>query len=87
MNVQRLFAIPLIILTLFVLGVVFALLLPLSPSVAARALTSPETLFALKLSLLTSLAATAMAILLGVPAGALSSQKQFPGKVNTRHLS
>jgi molybdate transport system permease protein len=78
--VNRLFAIPLILLSIFVLGVVFALLMPLSPGVAVRAFTSPETLFALKLSLLTSLAATAVALVLGVPAGYFLARNSFPGK-------
>jgi len=78
--VHRLFFLPLILLALLVLGVVAALFLPLSPAGALRAMTSPETLFALRLSLGTSLAATAAAVILGVPSGYVLARHSFPGK-------
>ena len=77
---HRLFFLPLILLALLVLGVVAALFLPLSPAGALRAMTSPETLFALRLSLGTSLAATAAAVILGVPSGYVLARHSFPGK-------
>ncbi len=77
---QRLFILPLILLSLLVLGVVTALFLALSPGGALRALTSPEIRFALRLSLVTSLAATAVSVLLGVPSGYALARQSFPGK-------
>jgi molybdate transport system permease protein len=79
-TLHRLFALPLILLALLVLGVVVALFLPLTPAGALRAMTSAETLFALRLSLVTSLAATAVAVVLGVPSGYVLARRSFPGK-------
>jgi molybdate transport system permease protein len=78
--VHRLFVLPLILLALLVLGVLVAMFLPLTPAGALRAITSPETLFALRLSLCTSLAATAVAVVLGVPSGYVLARQNFPGK-------
>jgi len=78
--VQRLFILPLILLTLLVLGVVTALFLPLFPAIALRALASPEIRFALRLSLVTSLAATGVSVFLGVPSGYVLARRAFPGK-------
>jgi molybdate transport system permease protein len=77
---NRLFILPLAILALLVLGVLTALFLPLSAEGALRAFASPETRFALRLSLVTSLAATALAVLLGVPSGYVLARRSFPGK-------
>ncbi len=76
----KLFMLPLILLALLVLGVIGAMVLPLSPAGALRAASSPETLFALRLSLATSMAATAAAFLLGVPSGYILARRRFPGK-------
>lgn len=77
---RRLFILPLILLALLVLGVVTALFLPLSPAIALRTLASPEIRFALRLSLTTSLAATAVSVVLGVPSGYVLARHSFPGK-------
>ena len=76
----RLFAIPLILLALLVLAVLTALFLPLTVNGALEAVTSPEILFALRLSLVTSLAATGVAVVLGVPSGYVLARRTFPGK-------
>jgi molybdate transport system permease protein len=77
---NRLFAFPLIILSIFTAAVLSALFLRLSPSEIISALGSPETRFALRLSLLTSLASTLLAVLLGVPTGYFLARTQFTGK-------
>ena len=77
---HRLFAIPLILLALLVLAVLTALFLPLTVNGALEAVTSPEILFALRLSLVTSLAATGVAVVLGVPSGYVLARRTFPGK-------
>jgi len=78
--VHRLFTIPLALLALLVLAVLTALFLPLTVNGALEAVTSPEILFALRLSLVTSLAATAVAVVLGVPSGYVLARHAFPGK-------
>ncbi|PWC42412.1 ABC transporter [Azospirillum sp. TSO22-1] len=75
-----LFAPPLAVVVILVLGVLLALGARLSPEELWAALLAPETLFALRLSLLTSLAALGMAAALGVPAGWLLARRSFPGK-------
>ncbi len=77
---HRFFIIPLILLALLVLGVLAALILPLTPAGALKAIISPEILFALRLSVATSLAATATAVILGVPSGYVLARHSFPGK-------
>lgn len=77
---HRLFIIPLILLALLVLAVLTALFLPLTVNGALEAVTSPEILFALRLSLVTSLAATIVAVVLGVPSGYILARRTFPGK-------
>lgn len=79
-SLYRLCIIPLIILTLLVAGVLFSLLFRLSFDELLTALISPETLFALRLSISTSLAATAIAVILGLPSGYLLARRSFPGK-------
>jgi molybdate transport system permease protein len=71
--------IPLIVVTLFVGSVLAALLFRCSPADIVQALKSGETLFALRLSLLTSLAAVCLALLLGVPTGYVLARRAFPG--------
>lgn len=71
---------PLAATVLLVLGVLLALAIRLSPGELWMALSAAETLFALRLSLLTSLAALGMAAALGVPAGWLLARRSFPGR-------
>lgn len=52
----------------------------LRPGELAAAVTAPDTLFALRLSLLTSAAALAIALLLGLPAAYLMARWPFPGR-------
>lgn len=73
-------SIPLIISVLFVCGVLAAILFYLSPAEIVKALRSKETLFALRLSLLTSLAAVAVSLLLGVPSAYILARRSIPFK-------
>ena len=57
-----------------------ALLLRVSPADLLARLTSPIVLDALRLSLVTSVAATAIVFLLGVPVAWLLATREFPGK-------
>jgi len=54
---------------------------------AVKALTAPETLEALKLSLIASLSATAVALLLGVPMAWVYARVAFPGRNLLRALT
>ena len=77
---NRVFALPLGLLSLFTAAVLFALFFRLSPGEIITALASEETRFALRLSLMTSLFSTLLALLLGVPTGYLLARTSFPGK-------
>ena len=57
-----------------------ALLLRVSPSQLVASLAGPEVLDALRLSLVTSVAATAIVLVLGLPAAYLLATRDFPGK-------
>lgn len=72
--------IPLVLLTLFVCGVLAALLLHVSPAEIWQALSSRETQFAVRLSLLTSSAALLISLVLGVPSGYVLARNAFPGR-------
>jgi molybdate transport system permease protein len=54
---------------------------------AVKALTAPETLEALKLSLIASLSATAVALVLGVPMAWVYARVAFPGRALLRALT
>ncbi len=77
---NRLFALPLLVLFLFTGGVLFALFFHLSPGEIITALASEETRFALRLSLMTSIGSTFLALILGVPTGYFLARTSFPGK-------
>lgn len=72
-------ALPLAIVTLAILAVVLGLGARLSPDELLSALRDPETLFALRMSLVTSLISLAIAILLGVPAAYLLARRKWRG--------
>ncbi|MCF8146648.1 MAG: ABC transporter permease [Deltaproteobacteria bacterium] len=67
-------------LSLFTAGVVSALFFRLSPGEILAALASEETRFALRLSLMTSIASISLALILGVPTGYFLARTSFPGK-------
>lgn len=77
---ERYCLLSLLLLVLSVAGVAASLLGFLSPADHWRALTSPETRFALKFTLFTSATATALALLLALPGAYLMARKDFPGK-------
>jgi molybdate transport system permease protein len=54
---------------------------------AARSLTQPETLEALRLSLIASLSATGIALVLGVPMAWIYARVEFPGRAVLRALT
>jgi len=70
----------LVVLTLAVVAVVAAMVAYMSPAGHWRALAAPETLFALRFTLLTSVTATALAMLLGIPAAYFMARRAFHGK-------
>jgi molybdate transport system permease protein len=77
---NRLFFLPLGLLTLVVAGVLAALFLQLSWQEIVVSASAPETLFALRLSLTTSLLALSCALVVGVPAAHLLARRDFFGK-------
>ena len=77
---ERIFFIPLILILLFMAGVLGALIFQVSPAEISKAFSSAEILFALRLSLTTSLLAVLISILLGVPAAYLLARRDFFGK-------
>ena len=77
---NRLFLAPLLILCLFTAAVLTALFFQLSPKEIMAALASEETRFALRLSIMTSIASTFLALILGVPTGYFLARATFPGK-------
>jgi len=79
-NLYRICAIPLVILSVLVAGVLLALLFRLSIDELLTAIISPETLFALRLSIMTSITAASIAIVLGLPSGYILARRSFPGK-------
>jgi molybdate transport system permease protein len=86
-------SVPLVVAALATVGVAF-FILPLLGLVlrapwgsAARSLTEPETLDALKLSLVASLSATGIALVLGVPMAWIYARVEFPGRAVLRALT
>jgi molybdate transport system permease protein len=79
-GLHRLCFIALFLLALLVAGVLFALIFRLSFKELLDALSSAEVLFALRLSLLTSLGAIIIALILGLPSGYLLARRSFRGK-------
>jgi molybdate transport system permease protein len=86
-------SVPIVVIALATIGVAF-FVLPLLGLVlrapwgnAARSLTEPETLEALKLSLVASLSATGIALVLGVPMAWIYARMEFPGRAVLRALT
>ena len=79
-GLHRLCFIALFLMALLVAGVIFALVFRLSLRELWYALSSAEVLFALRLSLLTSLGAIAIALALGLPSGYILARQSFRGK-------
>ncbi len=77
---ERLFFLPLLVITLFMAGVPAALLFHVSPAEILQEVTSPETLFALRFSLTTSLLAVSISFFLGIPSAYLLARRSFFGK-------
>ncbi|HEY4845004.1 MAG TPA: ABC transporter permease [Candidatus Dormibacteraeota bacterium] len=86
-------SVPIVVIALATIGVAF-FVLPLLGLVlrapwgnAARSLSEPETLEALKLSLVASLSATGIALVLGVPMAWIYARLEFPGRAVLRALT
>ena len=86
-------SVPVVVVVLAALGAAF-FVLPLLGLVlrapwneAARLLTQPETLAALRLSLIASLSSTAIATVIGVPMAWLYARVDFPGRSVLRALT
>jgi molybdate transport system permease protein len=86
-------SVPVIVAVLATVGIaffvlpLFGLLLRAPWGDAGRSLTAPETLEALKLSLVASLSATGIALVLGVPMAWIYARVDFPGRAVLRALS
>ena len=78
-KLEKIFSCFLLVLALAVAGVLISLVLFSSPAQLWRALASPETLFALRFTLVTSAGATCLALLLGVPAAYFLARRRFWG--------
>jgi molybdate transport system permease protein len=85
--------VPILVVVLAAIGAAF-FILPLLGLVvrspwthALKALTAPETLDALKLSMVASLSATALALVLGVPLAWIYARVEFPGRDLLRALT
>lgn len=73
--------IPISFLVTLILGILWGLLWQLPFSQITRTLLSAEILFAIRLTLLTSGAATLIAVVLAVPSGYFLARESFKGKV------
>ncbi len=71
---------PVFLLTLLVAGVIYVIVTHLSFDELIKSLFSSEVLFALELSFMTSLGATGLAVLLGLPTGYFLARHDFYGK-------
>jgi molybdate transport system permease protein len=86
-------SVPIVVIVLATVGVAFFVLPLLGLIVrapwqdAARTLTEPDTLEALKLSLVASLSATGIALVLGVPLAWIYARVEFPGRALLRALT
>lgn len=80
MRLHWLLCLPLLVLVISILGAVGSLVTYLPLDSLWLALQDPETLFALRMSLGTSVLAVLLALLLGVPSGYLLARYAFPGK-------
>jgi molybdate transport system permease protein len=86
-------SVPVAVIALATVGVAFfilplvGLLLRAPWRDAARSLTEPETLQALRLSLVASLSATGIALVLGVPMAWIYARVEFPGRALLRALT
>jgi molybdate transport system permease protein len=68
-------------MVLLIMAALLSMLFQIPPAVLVATLCAGETLFALRLTFLTSAAATLLSALLGVPSGYLLARKMFPGQV------
>ena len=79
-GLHRLCFITLLLLVLLVVGVLLAIIFRLSFGELLEAFSSEEVLFALRLSIVTSLAAMFFALILGLPSGYILARRSFIGK-------
>lgn len=79
-RLDRFLTIPLLFFSLIVAGVLMALVTQVSLGDLIGSILHPETLFALRFSLFTSLCSMAAAVLVGVPAAYFMARRSFSGK-------
>ena len=79
LSLDLVLAVPLAVIVLAIAAVLVGLGARLTPGELMASLGSAETLFALRLSLTTSLVSLAIAVLLGVPAAYLLARRRVPG--------
>jgi molybdate transport system permease protein len=77
---DRILAVPLIFFSLLVPAVVFALVKQISMHDLMVAIFHPETFFALRFSLMTSVMAMTIAIVVGIPSAYFMARSSFPFK-------
>ncbi len=77
---DRILIIPLIFFSLLVPAVIFALITQVSVKELMEAVLHAETFFALKFSLLTSVTAMVIAVLIGIPSAYFIARSDFPLK-------
>ncbi len=68
------------LLLIFLVGLMAAMISQTTPQKLLATLSSPEVLFAVRLSFLTATTATALAMVVAVPVAYAMSQSRFPGK-------
>lgn len=79
-RLDRILVIALALVMIFVVGVLYALVSQVSFQELVSSLKSPETTFALKLSLACSIGAVTLASLLGITSAYFLARRDFPGK-------
>ncbi len=78
---ERWLAAPLVLYFLIVLGLVASIFLELSWPAIRTAFTDPDLLYAMRLSLITTLASTALSLAVAIPGGYILSRRRLPGFV------
>ena len=79
-RLDRILAVPLTFFSLLVPAVIMALATQVSLADLKEAIFHPETFFALRFSLMTSVAAMAVAIIIGIPSAYFMARSNFPFK-------
>jgi len=76
---DRLLAVPLAVYLLLIVVLVSGVFLTITRKAVAEAFSEPALLYAIKLSVVTSVAAALLSVAVAVPAGYVLSRRRFPG--------